>query len=320
MEALFHVLEFNIIPIFLLVAAGFALSKKFNIDIFTLSKLNFYLFVPAFMFVNLYTTQIDLAMMKVLGFSIFMLAANYLLAEIIAWFCHYDIGLSNAFKNTIMFNNCGNIGVSLITLVFTSAPFVIDGKTPYLDAAMGAIVVILILQNLTMNTLGFYYAGRANFTAKESIAKIVQMPTIYVIPAVAVLKLVDFDIKPTFIWPTLVYLKDGLVPIALVTLGVQLSKTSFQFNDPVMHISVFNRLVVGPVLAIFGVYIFGFSGVIAQAVFIAYAVPTAVNVALIAVEFNNFPVFSTQAVMASTVFSTFTLTFVIYLARVFYPV
>lgn len=320
MEALFHVLEYNIIPIFLLIAAGFMLSKKFDIDIFTLSKLNFYLFVPAFMLVNLYTTPIDMAMVKVLGFSIFMLAANYLLAEMIAWLGHYDVGLANAFRNTIMFNNCGNIGVSLITLVFTSEPFIIDGKTPYFETAMGAIVVILILQNLTMNTLGFYYAGKASFTARESIKKIVQMPTIYVIPAMAFLKLVDLDIKPTFIWPALVYLKDGLVPIALVTLGVQLSKTAFQFNNKVMHISVFNRLVVGPVLAIVGVYIFGFTGVIAQAVFIAYAVPTAVNVALIAVEYNNFPAFSTQAVMASTVFSTVTLTFVIYLARVIYPV
>ena len=58
------------------------------------------------------------------------------------WLGHYDVGLANAFRNTIMFNNCGNIGVSLITLVFTSEPFIIDGKAPYFETAMGAIVVI----------------------------------------------------------------------------------------------------------------------------------------------------------------------------------
>lgn len=35
-----------------------------------------------------------------------------------------------------MFSNSGNIGIALIALVFTNAPYVIDGKTPYLAEAL----------------------------------------------------------------------------------------------------------------------------------------------------------------------------------------
>ena len=320
MPIFFHILGHNIIPIFVLIALGFILSKKFNLDVFTLSKLNFYLFIPSFMFVNLYTTTIDFAMVRVLICGIALLIANDIVGEIIARIRHYDVGLKNAFKNSIMYTNCGNIGVSLITLIFTSDIFVIDGKTPYLDIAIAAQIVILLLQNITANTLGFFYAGRANFKAKDSIMKILEMPSIYVIPLVFFFKGIHFDIATTVIWPALGYLKDGLVPIALLTLGVQLSKTNFDFKNVDVHISVFTRLVIGPILTMIFIYIFGFTGVIAQTLLIAYAVPTAVNIALIAVECNNYPDFASQSVMVSTVFSAVTLTFIIYIARIIYPV
>jgi predicted permease len=106
----------------------------------------------------------------------------------------------------------------------------------------------------------------------------------------------------------------------LITLGVQLSKTKFDFRDINVHISVLSRLVVGPVLAFLFIHLFRFSGVTAQTVFIAYSVPTAVNTALIAVEFNNNPDFASQVVVVSTVFSAVTLTLAVFMARILFPV
>ena len=47
----------NIIPIFVLICLGYIIDKKFKPDMNTLTKINFYLFVPAFSFVNIYTTN-----------------------------------------------------------------------------------------------------------------------------------------------------------------------------------------------------------------------------------------------------------------------
>ncbi len=320
MDIFLHILGHNIVPIFLLIMAGFCLSRKFTIDIFTLSKLNFYIFMPAFMFVNLYTANIDSTMIKILGFGIGMLVANDVVGFVIAKVRHLEPGLGNAFRNAVMFNNCGNIGVSLITLIYSGEPYIVDGRTPYLDTAIAALIVILVLQNITTNTVGFFYAGRAKFKARESLLNILSMPTIYVVPVVFALKGLGLDVKPTVLWPALEYLSNGLVPIALLTLGVQLSRTEFDLGNREVPLAAFARLVISPVLAVIGIHIFGFSGIIAQAVFIACAVPTAVNVALIAVECDNFPDFSAQVVMASTIFSAVTLTFAIYIARLVFPV
>lgn len=320
MSIFLHILGHNIVPVFTIITLGFMISKKFDLNIFTLSKLNFYVFTPGFIFVNLYTANLDLNLLKVFFFCILYLVITDLLARSIAKFRKFDIGLTNAFKNSTMFNNSGNIGLSLITLVFGSTPFVIDGQTPYLNQAIATQIIVLVFMNMTMNTLGFYYAGRAKMNFKDSIKKIFTMPSIYAIPLALLLKYVQLDITISPIWPALTYIKDGLVPVALLTLGVQLSKTEFDFRNINVNISVFTRLVVGPVLTLVLIYLFKLTGIVAQTVLIAYSVPTAVNTALIAVECDNYQSFASQVVMVSTIYSAITLTLAVFTARVLFPV
>jgi hypothetical protein len=320
MDIFVFILQHNIAPVFIIIALGFAVGKKFDLNIHTMSKLNFYLFVPAFIFVNLYTADLNMGMLKIVLLCILYQAACDLIARVVSKVRGFDAGLTNAFKNSIMFNNTGNIGLSLITLVFGSAPYIVGGGTPYLSEAVLALIAILVFMNVTMNTIWLYNAGRAKAGMKEAAAKIFMMPSIYVIPVVLILKQLGFDMTPTLLWPALVYLKEGLVPIALLTLGVQLSKTKLDFRNTNVHISVFTRLIFGPALALGFIFLFGFTGVTAQTILIAYSVPTAVNTALLAVECRNNEEFATQAVVISTIFSAVTLSGVIYLARVAFPV
>lgn len=315
-----HILGNNIVPIFTIIMLGFIISNKFDLNIFTLSKLTFYLFVPGFIFVNLYTAELSFDMLRILFFSITYMVASYLVAVIISKIRKYDVGLTNAFKNSIMFNNSGNIGISLVTLVFGGAPFVIGGKTPYLTLALTAQVIFMVFMNVTMNTIGFYNAGRAKMNVKDSMYQILTMPLIYAMVLALVLKYFKVDITATPLWPTLVYIKEGLVPISLITLGVQLSKTKFDFRNIDVNIAVFTRLVIGPLLALIFIYIFGFYGVIAQTVLISFSVPTAVNTALIAVECDNHQEFASQEVVISTIFSAITLTSIIFISGILFPV
>ena len=150
--------------------------------------------------------------------------------------------------------------------------------------------------------------------------KIFTMPIVYLMPLAFILNYFRIDITGTPLWPALVFTKNGLVPIALITLGVQLSRNEFSIKNVDVHIAVFTRLIVGPALAILGVHIFGFTGVIAQTLLISYSVPTAVTIALVAAEYDNHPGFSSQEVMMSTIASALTLTFFIYLAGILFPV
>jgi Predicted permeases len=320
MSIFLHILGNNIIPVFILIAFGYVLSRKFDLSVFTLSKLNFYLFIPGFIFYNLYTANLSHEMLKILLFCIVYLIFNDLIARVISKIRKYDTGQTSAFKNSIMFNNTGNIGISLITLIFGGAPFVINGKTPYLNQALTVQVIILVFTNVAMYTIGFYNAGRGKMNIKDSLYQIFSMPSIYAIPLALLLKYAKVDITTTPLWNTLEYVKNGLVPMALITLGVQLSKTKFDFKDINVNLAVFTRLIIGPILAVVLIHTFGFIGVVAQTVFISFSVPTAVNTALIAVECDNYQNFASQEVMVSTIFSCVTLTSAIYLARVLFPV
>ncbi len=320
MQVFFHILGNNIVPLFTLIFLGYVLNQAFNLDIFTLTKLNFYIFVPIFVFVNLYTTEIDMNLIQALIFGITMLFINMALSSAVGRLRGYDLRLQSAFKNSVMFYNSGNIGVPLITLVFSSAPYIFDGQTPYLNLAVTTQVMILVVQNISTNTLGFFNAGRAYMDWKESLKKILHMPTVYAIPSAFILKALPIDLTQAPFWPGLEFIRQGLISVALITLGVQLSRTSFNFDDKETYLAVIMRLVGGPILAFILLKIFGFQGIVAQTLMISSSVPTAVNSALIAVEYDNRPDFASQAVLLSTLFSSVTLTIVIYLARILFPV
>lgn len=324
LSVFFFILGNNIVPIFLLIGLGYILSKKFDLNINTLSKLNFYIFVPAFVLVNLYTTVIPLDLLKVLGFALAVLAINMLIGTIIAKVRNYEDDLGNAFKNALMFYNSGNIGIPLITLVFSTMYVLPNGDTPFLELAVTAQIMVMVVQNITTNTLGFFNAGRANLRWQDSIKKILKMPTIYAIPTALTMKYITATYQYDFTnfpgWPGLEYARSGLISIALISLGVQLSKTKFNFTNKRVYLAVAIRLIGGPIIAYGLILLMGFTGVVAQTLMISTSVPTAVNTALIAVECDSAPDFASQMVMVATLLSAVTLTFVIFAAGILFPV
>jgi len=259
-------------------------------------------------------------MMLIMGFCLVFLVINDLQARITGRLFGFDNSLTNAFKNVIMFNNTGNIGLSLITLVFSTGVNLIGGKTPYLQEAQSVLIVVLIFSNITINTVGFYNAGRASLSFKDALKKILSMPTIYTIPIALFLQKSNTDPTGWIIWPALTYMKNALVPMALITLGVQLSKTTVAVKDRNVYLATFTRLITGPIFAILLISIFGFKGIVAQTLLISYSVPTAVNTALIAVEFKTHESFTTQVVVISTIVSAITLTFAIYISQIMYRI
>ena len=58
----------------------------------------------------------------------------------------------------------------------------------------------------------------------------------------------NIDITHLFIWPALENFSNALVMIALFTLGVQLSRTPFQFFKRDVLVASFGRLVMGQAL------------------------------------------------------------------------
>ena len=187
----------SIMPIFILILLGYIVDKKFRLDMNTLVKINFYLFVPTFSFTNIYTTDISIDLVRVIALTAVLLGINFVFAAGLAKLLKLPRKTGKAFENSVMFYNSGNIGVSLMTLVFSNAPFVTDGAAIYLEIALSVQIMTLLVQNLTTNTLGFINSGGEGMTVKTGIVRVMQMPTLYAVICAVLFKFVPFDFTVT---------------------------------------------------------------------------------------------------------------------------
>ncbi len=186
--AFLQIITDNILPLLVFVAIGYLMDRKFNMNVASLTKLTFYVVLPCFIFYSIYVAKFNMAM-----FNVFLLAcAQMAVIAIFAWFVGTLRGFSpskiEAFKNGTMFSNSGNIGIALIALVFTNAPYVIDGKTPYLAESLAAATLMLVEMNMTLNTIGLYQAGKGRLTPRDALSVVFHMPVVYTLALVFFIK------------------------------------------------------------------------------------------------------------------------------------
>ena len=303
----------NILPVFFLIMLGFLLGKKVKLDPSVLTSLNFYIIIPSFMFVMLTETDLPDNVALILVAATIMLVINALLGMVISKVRSFDNVMSRSFASSLMFYNSGNIGIPLITLVFSD-----HQNKSALGIALAVQISVLLVQNISINTVGFILANHRSGSLKESIIKVFKMPIIYSIALALCLKYFSFDPQSLSIWPALVYAKDAMVAIALLTLGIQLASTSIKSLRADVFLSSALRLVGGPIAALIIIWFMRFDGIVAQAFLISSSVPIAVNTALIAIESKTNPEFASQTVMVSTVISAITLSGVIFLSQILY--
>ncbi|GLI05775.1 transporter [Paenibacillus tyrfis] len=300
-----HILLNNVIPLTIMIAIGVILYRAFKLDIKTLSKLNFYLFSPALVFKMLYESSLSLAVLgQTLLFFVLFFAAMFLLMEVVIRLRGYKGGMIPAMRNSVIFYNSANYAIPLNQLVFVGDAFTLSIQ-----------IIIMMMQSLLPNTYGIYAVNASKRNdMKQTLRTILTLPVIYIIPIAFLMKGLHIPI-PGPVYAPINYVSDAFIATALLTLGVQLGSMKWTFNLADVMLSNVLRLCVGPAVGFLIVMLMGIEGVMAQALVLSCAVPTSLSSVLIAVEYDNEPEFSSQAVFSSTIFSIFTVTLVIYLIK-----
>lgn len=323
--AFLQIISDNILPLLIFVAIGYFMDRRYHMDVASLTKLTFYVVLPCFIFYSIYVAKIDMSMLHVFLLSFALMIILGFIGVLVGKVRGFSVAKTEAFKNGTMFSNNGNIGIALIALVFSNAPYVVDGKTPYLAVASAAATMMLVQMNMCLNTLGLYQAGKGRLTPRDALSVVFHMPVIYTLVAVFSIKYSGFDMTSTFLWPIFQNCASALVAIVMIALGMQIHRSRISFGDVDAWLGCFVRLVVAPVTAFLLIYAWEFMGitftpVVCQTILIMASVPAAVNSVLYAVEFHNCEDFATELVMMSTFLSCITMTGTIYLARVLFPI
>jgi len=289
---LFQIFVDVCLPILILIGLGWGLDRLFDFDLKTLVKLNLYLFVPAFILVRLSTSDLaGVIGLKVVAFTVSVILSMGAISWIVCAIRRLPPGERYAMKLSTMIYNCGNWGIPLMTLAFSE---------------LGAVVQVFVLatMNLTGFSLGIFLANAGSSDRKGWFLPILKQPSPYAILTALILRAFDNPLENViFVWTPLSYLADGLVAFALLTLGVQLAKTRPPAPRGTLGITLFIRLIGGPLVATGLTWLFGFQGEIAAILIVGAAAPTAVNTALLAHEFNADHRFAAAAVLYSTLFA-----------------
>jgi predicted permease len=297
-----YILVNIILPIFLLVGAGFITQKIFRMDTRTFTRLNIYVFIPALLFMKIYEAKVTMAFVgTVVTYVVAVQAIMLILAEVLSRILRHPRGIKKAFSNSLLFFNSGNYGLPLVDLVFPGSALAATSQ-----------IFVMLTQNITTSTFGVFQASSGKSSYRQALKNVLLMPSVYVLAVVAVVKVTGCIVPEPILIP-LRYLSSGFIAIALLTLGVQLAEVTTKLNLKAVMLSSSIRLVLSPLLGLALVLLLGVQGDLAKALIIGVATPTAINTAILAREFDNEPEYAAQNVFMSTLLSPITLSVIIFL-------
>ncbi|MDI9546513.1 MAG: AEC family transporter [Chloroflexota bacterium] len=285
-------------PVFTIVAVGYLAGPRLGVGGRSLSKIAYYILAPAFIFNLFSAAAISLSLAVRMSLFIIVVTSGCVLAAMLsARLMGHRGKMVSAFILLAAFGNAGNFGLPIIQFKL--------GEEGLLPAS---------IYFLTLSAFGFIVGVMAaawdRGGAKKAVWSTLTTPAIVAVLPAALVNGMDWTV-PLFLDRSIDLLSAALIPVMLLTLGMQLGGIHRPRLNANVAAAGFVRLIVGPLLAIALAGVFGLSGLPRDAGIIQASMPSAVFCSLIALEYDLAPEFVTTTVLFSTLASALTLTAVL---------
>ncbi len=293
-----------VLPLFVLVGVGWAVDRRFGLNLDALVKLTIYVFVPAFVLVRLVETKLEPGLApRLVAATLLVIAGMWLLTRGWAVLRRVPPATATAGMLACMFYNCGNFGVPAMKLAFG-------------DHAAQAQVFVLMTMNIATFTLGTVIAtAHHDLAGWRRFVPMLRQPSIYAVAAGLTLRELGWQPGRTPLWEPVRLVADGTIGFMLLTLGVQLSKIKPpRLTATLATVSVI-RLLAGPVLALGAARLLGCDWPTTQILVLGAGAPAAINTALLAHEFKADTTLASAAVFYTTLLSVPTVTIILAVLR-----
>ena len=285
-------------PVFILVVIGYFVGPRLKIEARSLSRTAYFVFIPAFVFNIISEAKIDSGLaLQMLSFILVAQIAVALLGFLVGKALRQSREITAAFVLIATFGNVGNFGLPLIVFRL--------GETARTYATVYFVATVFISFVICVGVASWARSG--GVTAVFSVFKTPAL--IALIPAL-VFNITDVEV-PIFLSRLSGLLGQAMIPVMLITLGVQMGQIpKIKINFNVFAASTV-RLIGGPVLALLIVPYFGLEGLERSTGILQAAMPAAVLASIIALEYKLLPEFVTTTVLFSTLYSILTLTVIL---------
>ena len=294
LQALGDILFQVLAPIVLMVAAGFLLQRRGNIDARSINRVVYYVLSPCLVYSSILTQQFDPESTgRIILFASLHMLSMGVLAFLLVRRWGYKGGLASAFIITTILLNNGNYGLPLNLFAFG-------------DAGFAYALVLFMFNAMIGGAISIYLAIRGHSNGLAAVRRTLVQPIILAM-------LLGVFSRTTHIAPTgslfdmIEMAGRAAIPVFLLVLGMSLAKTDVRANlRPVLNLTSL-RMVVSPLVALALASLVGLSGVAYSVAILQASMPTAVNSIVITNEFDAAPDFTAGAVLMTTLASLITL-------------
>lgn len=295
MNDLLSVFASDLLPIFVIAGAGFALARWLKASAATVTHVVFYVLLPCFAFrllISAAATGREFGLMVLLAVLVMlaMAAAGVLLSLVF----RLSRAESAVFLLVVMFSNGGNYGLPVVSFAFG-------------EEALSYGTVFFLTGSVLTNTVGAFLAAAGRRSLRTAAASVLKMPAIYGIAAAMFVLATGIDM-PTPLLRPITMLSDAALPLMILVLGMQLERAAKPPRPLLVAAAVCVSLLVAPLVALGLTSLLNISGAARQAVVVLSSMPVAVATTILALEFDASPDFVTSAVFLSTILSPITLT------------
>ena len=280
-----------VIPVFLLIAAGFVFAHWKKINLTSVTEIIVYLGTPSLVFSSLAGKPLFATDIAVLSAGILLIFA--IVGFFIRLYFLVSGFSSRGFALPTLFMNAGNMGIPLALFAFGQAG---------LQRATLMFVIITFLQY----SLGIYILnGRSNWT------EIFRLPLIYAALAGLSVNLAQISLPELLLRP-IIMLGQATIPIMLISLGSRLHEVeSLQWSHALG--GALARIGGGFAAANLAVHLIGAEGVNRQVLLLYGALPAAVVNFVLTEKYRQDPALAASIVVISTFISIFTIPVVFWL-------
>lgn len=298
MILLFDILYQHIAPILVAVGLGTLFGWVFKPDLKTLARLAFYVLSPCLVFSGLTTTNIPAdEALRLVGFTVAVVVAAGGLAWCVGRVLKLSSSLTAALMLSCMFVNAGNYGLALNQLAFG-------------EAALARALIFYMVSTMLVYSLGVVVASNKKPGAISALAGMLKVPALYALGLAGLTRGLGWPI-PQIVERPVSLLGQGAIPVMLLILGIQIGRARWSGSLSWIGLIVGIRLLIMPAVAAGFSAVFQLSGPALQAAITQAAMPTAVIVTVLALEYDVEPDLITKAVVATTIISPITLALLI---------
>lgn len=300
----FFTLLGKIFPLYLSVLLGFFSTYFLKCDKETIAKILLYLLSPLIVFNATISVKLDMSVIFIPSFFfIFSSILSFILLYLFKKVYHDNTANLLAFSTST--GNTGNLGIPLAILFLE--PHLVD-----------VFIFSILASILYQNSVGYYITAKGNFTALDSLKKVLKLPILYAFILGVVLNSLNIKL-PEVLLNYSEFIKGAYAILGMMLLGMGIEKfrSNNSFDIKFISYALGIKFIVWPLAVLIFIYldknfIHFLNSEFYMIMFLFSIVPLAGNTVVVATILNVKPEKMAMAVFISTFASIIYIPLILY--------